>query len=228
MKKNSINLLPPAIKSERFNATVKKSLYVLALIPLGLYGFTQYSMTQIQNEINTLQGEISAATVLERSIEQAETTLFNETRIHSRLATDGFPLHRFLLSTGVVIPEDMRLFEIISDNFLEENQVTEEELLEKEKLRQEQLNGIQEGQLDENGNPIEVPTEEVEEEIKGYFAEQKTLYIRGTAISVNSIGEFMSSLEENGYIEKVDIKDIQNYYNGAHSYKFFELYLELR
>lgn len=53
--------------------------------------------------------------------------------------------------------------------------------------------------------------------------DNKNIIIRGSALSVKSIGDFIYSLEEADYIDLVETKYIKNYYNGIDNYKLFEL-----
>ena len=204
----------------------------MSLIPLSLYAYLQVSMAYIEKDTEQLNEEINTAENLEKSIQNIENKIFNDTRVVSGLSHDSFPLHRFLLFTSVRLPEDIRLYSITSENVLEKQKEKEAEA----------------GTENANETPTETPTETKEnaetttddstksteqgeqvnqqkeiEKLEEVLSSQRIIYIRGAALSVESLGTFMTELESSTYIDKVDIQDIQKYYNGAESYKFFEL-----
>lgn len=241
-----INLIPQLIKDERRNKKIQKTLVTLSLVPVGLYGFGQYEISQIEKKTTEFQNEILTAITIENEIRLIETEIFNDTRIVAGLSNEQFPLHRFLLFMGVSMPEDMRLYSVTSDNV--------EKIKETEKVTDGNASPVVEtttaGGNDVGGSSPDVvlpdtsaetaqtPEQIVEEErlkqieeqkkIEESITSQKTLYIRGATLSINSLGIFMKELENNDYIEKVDIQDIENYYNAAQSYKFFELTVTLK
>lgn len=236
MKKAMINLIPQNIKDERRNQKAKQTMYLLSLIPLSMYGYLHLQMNDINKDINALNEEISNAKYLESQIKYEETTLFKDMRILSGLSKNSFPLHRFLLFMGVEIPEDMRLYTVVSDNILKTSESEEKtddtqnkplEEGEEGELEEEELILSEEDQksLEEFSDQLSTETndEDKQQKLEDIFIEHKVMYIRGATLSVNSIGKFMQDLEKNEFIEKVDIQDIENYYNGAQSYKFFEL-----
>ena len=85
---------------------------------------------------------------------------------------------------------------------------------------------------DDKGNCVDLTDEErklsEQKEIENKIISQKTMYVRGATISMNSLGKFVKDLEKNSYVESVDIGEVQNYYNAAQSYKIFELIVVLK
>lgn len=217
MKKNQLNLLPDIIKMDRRNQKIKKSLAGLTIVPLAMYGYMQFSMMNIQEDITKLNQDISAVQSLEVQIKNQETQLVNDERIANKLSKSGFPLHRFLLFTGLDVPDDMRIYEVVSDNFV------------KEREKQEEDGGqvINQPVSQSDADLLDgVETENLEQ--ANLFPEQDVLYIRGAAISVESVGLFIQQIEEYDFVNGVELYDIQNYYNGPQSYKFFELLVDIK
>lgn len=226
-----INLIPDSIKTERQQKQFKKIALGSTIIPIGLYVKMTLSISGIEDDITLYNQQLSEAASLEGEINHKESSLFNDMRIVNVLSRDNFPLHRFLLFSSLDIPDDMRLYSVTSESFIQ-NQIQEEKEKEAEKENPkgstqplEEIDTLEEG---ENPKSDEEKEKEEQEKIEQTYNQQKTLYIRGATISVESIGKFMQDLEDNDFVEKVKIQHIQNYYNGAHSYKIFELIVQTK
>lgn len=232
-----ISLIPFAIRSERRNKKIQKTLLYSSLIPVTLYGFNQYQISEITKQTLIIQGEIADSKNLENEILFLESDIFNNTRVISGLSNEQFPLHRFLLFMSITLPEDMRLYSVTSEN-VENDKEAKEDAIEP-KIIPAQSTDVGGSTSTENFDGEIISPEQLEEEkrakqedeqkkITETITSQKTIYIRGATLSINSLGVFMKELENNDYISKVDIQDIRNYYNGAQSYKFYELTVTLK
>lgn len=222
-----MNLIPNEVKQKRKINEYKKIGAYVSLLPIAVMAQSYLSLSFMKGDIQELNDNITAAKNLQQQIQEEEKLIEKNRSIIINLTSGGLPLNQFLLFTGVNLPEDIRLYSITSETAYD--QAAKEKEKEENAAAEGTVQEISttEPATDENGQPIEEGTEEKTEEL--IIEEKKNnIIIKGAALNVDSIGTFMSNLEnKNEYIANVDISDVQNFYNGAFNYKLFEIVVEL-
>lgn len=220
-----MNLIPLEVKQKRQRKEMIQKGAFASLVPVVIVAQAYYSMYSMKNEIADLKLNIDQATQLESQITNEQNTIEKNRSIIVNLTSGGLPLNQFLLFTGLHMPDDMRLYSITSESIIEEEMEKEEMPEGTVPVPEVAPEVAPEGEVP----PVEEGGAVPPVELTPIENKSNKIIIKGAGLDVKSIGTFMSELEnKNEYIANVDIVDVQNYYNGAFNYKFFELIIELK
>lgn len=216
MKK--LNLVPVDIKKQRTIAKYKRIGLMALIVPVFIVANTGLTVNSLSSEKEELEAEIANAKKIQSIITSENNKNQNYLIMKSNLEKESLPINKFLLFLSIEMPDEIQLHSITSESIIE-------------RARIEAL--IESGQIDKKKKEetVEADGEKEEEAFEEKLIskdEDNKLIVKGASLTVDSIGELMKEMEKTEFIEKVDIRDVQNYYNGAYSYKLFELVLEIK
>jgi len=235
-----IDLTPQNLKEKRQKRNLIRTSSYTLIIPVVLAGCLQLRTIQLTNEMEELSAQTSNVQSIQQQIESLETETQKNQAVYEELGKLGIPFNQFLLFLGTKTPDDIRLYSITSNSFVEILEVEENQLNEKNQQddtisstvteENSTSTNLSEADLDESNEATEETTKKQKEQSNEDSKENSsdTILIRGACIEFVSIGEFSRALQDTGYFKKVELATVKNYYNGMENYKIFELQAEVK
>jgi hypothetical protein len=248
-----LNLIPDEEKKRLKIKKFKIGIYIGLFIFLITFLYMEYSTSVVQKEIEAANTNILEVNSLDSNIKSSSKEVENLSNTLGNLKEESIPLNFFLLFLGDNIPEDIKVHSLLSEPLIlsrkEQGLTSDGELIDRNESEKSSVIVVDNSSVEEedkkintnvdnsqnitntedknNPNNETIQKNSVEIEVDGDNFEveldNKNLIIRGSALSVKSIGDFIYALEGTDYIETVDTKYIRNYYNGIDNYKLFEL-----
>lgn len=207
MKK--MNLMPSEIRAQELVKLIRKSAFLLALIPVLYIGYLFLGNYMIEKDIAEVQERIDEVDAIRRSVDNMEVTIEQKKEFLSSLDRSEFELNGFVEFLNFQVPDDLNIISVDSTDRLNER---EEEVVVQSVV-----------ELDDEGNPIEKEPEEKPKPKEEPFQ----LILRGHSSNSTSIADLIYKITLLGFVEDVQLSAIEEKFTSEGYENVFEIIIDI-